>query len=206
MTELSFAQSFLATLDSKPTKLPADYVENPRNYPARSATILPKMAKPLAKRQKLAPGQERSITVALKSLRNPPLDITLSSQTPNTSILDLKNAVSEKASIPAAKLRLLYKKKPVGDSKVLKDVVGEDESSVEFSIMVLGGAAAVTKEEPADATAPVAQGQSGKEALVTEEFWSDLKGFLTQRLRDEKQADKAYDIFKGAWESHGSSI
>ncbi|RDW95328.1 hypothetical protein BP5796_01091 [Coleophoma crateriformis] len=226
MTELSFAQSFLTILDTKPTKLPADYVEDPRNFPARSAvsltppsdlaerypanevisqSILPKMAKPLSKRQKIAPGAEKSITVSLKSLRNPPLDITLSSQTPNTSILDLKTAVSEKTGISADKIRVLHKKKPVGDSKVLKDVVGED-SSVEFSVMVIGGAAAVNREvEPeGTSTAPVAQGESGTELLSTDEFWADLKGFLTQRLRDEKTAETTFGVFKNAWESHGS--
>lgn len=33
-TELAFAKSFLSLLDSKPTKLTADHVEDPRNYPA----------------------------------------------------------------------------------------------------------------------------------------------------------------------------
>jgi len=37
MTELSFAKSFLATLDSRPTRLSADHVEDPRSYPARGA-------------------------------------------------------------------------------------------------------------------------------------------------------------------------
>ncbi|RDW88094.1 hypothetical protein BP6252_00126 [Coleophoma cylindrospora] len=206
MTELSFAQSFLTILDTKPTKLPADYVEDPRNFPARSASILPKMSKPLPKRQKIAPGAEKSITVSVKSLRNPPLDITLSSQTPNTSILDLKTAVSEKTGISVDKIRVLHKKKPVGDSKVLKDVVGEEDSSVEFSVMVIGGAAAMNREVEMEGTspAPVAQGESGAEVLSTDEFWADLKGFLTQRLRDEKTAESTFGVFKNAWESHGS--
>lgn len=166
------------------------------------------MAKPLAKRQKTAPGAEKSISVSLKSLRNPPLDITLSSQTPNTSILDLKAAVSEKTGISADKLRILYKKKPMGDSKVLKDVVGNDDSNVEFSVMVIGGAsaAATNKEVEMGGTsiAPVAQGQSGKEVLSTDEFWADLKGFLTQRLRDENAAATTFTTFKEAWELHES--
>ncbi|KAG0647930.1 hypothetical protein D0Z07_6043 [Hyphodiscus hymeniophilus] len=138
MTELSFAKQFLTTLDTKPTKIPADHVEDPRNYPAHSAYILPKMPKPLAKKQKLAPGSERSLDITLKSLRNPPLDITLSSQSPSTSILDLKTAITSQTSIPISTLRLLYKKKPVSDSKVLKDIVSEEEHKAEFSVMVLG--------------------------------------------------------------------
>src|SRR5277367_815932 len=119
------------------------------------------MPRPMAKRQKLAPGQERSLTISLKSLRNPPLDVVLTSQSPLTSILDLKIEVSSQSSIPVDKIRILHKKKPVGDAKVLKDLVGEEETSVEFSVMVMGGAASVKMEGIAVATTPVAQGPSG---------------------------------------------
>lgn len=40
MTELSFAKTFLTTLDSKPTKLSEDHVEDPKNYPGRGAVRL----------------------------------------------------------------------------------------------------------------------------------------------------------------------
>jgi hypothetical protein len=161
---------------------------------------LPKMAKPMTKRQRLAPGQERSLTITLKSLRNPPLEIVLKSQSPLLSILDLKSEVSSQASIPVDKLRILHKKKPVGDSKVVKELVGEEDASVEFSIMVMGGAASVKKSDEEMVDAPVAQGPSGKEVLGTDEFWGDLKGFLVQRLRDEAEAEKLFGTFKTAWE------
>ncbi|KAH8820577.1 cell-cycle control medial ring component-domain-containing protein [Xylogone sp. PMI_703] len=199
MTEVSFAQSFLSALSSRPTKISSEHVEDPRTYPARSAYILPKMPKPLPKRQKLAPGQERSISVALKSLRNPPLDIHLSSQALSTSVLALKEEVSSQASIPVDKIRILYKKKPVTDSKVLKDLVGEDEQAVEFSVMVIGGAAAVVVKDEA----PTAQGSSGASELATDEFWGDLKGYLVQRLRDEKEGERVFGVFKTAWDSQG---
>src|SRR5271168_2020596 len=105
------------------------------------------MPRPMAKRQKLAPGQERSLTITLKSLRNPPLDIVLKSQSPLTSMLDLKTEVSNQASIPIEKIRILHKKKPVGDAKVLKNLVGDEDTSVEFSVMIMGGAASVRKED-----------------------------------------------------------
>src|SRR5277367_2719023 len=119
------------------------------------------MPRPMAKRQKLAPGQERSLTISLKSLRNPPLDIVLKSQSPLTSVLDLKTEVSSQSSIPVDKIRILHKKKPVGDAKVLKDLVGDEETSMEFSVMVMGGAASVKREENMQPTAPVAQGSVG---------------------------------------------
>lgn len=160
------------------------------------------MRKPPAKRQKLATGEERSISVSLKSSRNPPLDVTLSALSLNTSILNLKESLSAKEGIPIEKIRVLYNKKPVGDAKVLKDVVGEEDTKAEFSIMIMGGAASVknvgTPEKEAEA--PVAQGASGLESLASEEFWGDLGGFLVQRLRDEEQGNKVYELFKKAWE------
>lgn len=208
MSEVTFAKSFLAALDSRPQKLSADHVEDPKNYPARPPYILPKMPKAMSKAVKLAPGQERSVTVHIKSLRNPPLDIRLSSQPLNTSILDLKSSVSSETSIPTDKIKVLYKKKPVSDSKVLKDLLGDDETSVEFSVMVLGGAAAAVAaggakaedKEPA-AAAAVAQGVSGEAVLATDAFWTDLRGFLSQRIRDEKITEELFAKFLSSWES-----
>jgi hypothetical protein len=166
------------------------------------------MPKAMSKAVKLAPGQERSVTVHIKSLRNPTLDIRLSSQPLNTSILDLKSSVSSETSIPTDKIKVLYKKKPVSDSKVLKDLLGGDETSVEFSVMVLGGAAAAVaavgakaeEKEPA-AAAAVAQGVSGEAVLGTDAFWTDLRGFLSQRIRDEKITEELFAKFLSSWES-----
>lgn len=165
----------------------------------------------MSKAVSLAPGQERSITVRIKSLRNPPLDIRLSSQPLNTSILDVKTSVSSETTIPVDKIKVLHKKKPVADSKVLKDLLGEDETSVEFSVMVLGGAAAAVSPAPkheddpaATATtdaASTAQGTSGEAVLQTDAFWTDLRGFLSQRIRDEKITEELFGKFLSSWES-----
>lgn len=176
---------------------------------------LPKMSKPMTKRVALAPGQERSVTVHIKSLRNPPLDIQLTSQPLNTSILDIKTAVAEQASLVADKIKVLHKKKPVADSKVLKELLGEEEASVEFSVMVMGGAAAAAAPAAptvAPATSPAAktgetaegtnpaQGLSGEAVLATDEFWTDLRGFLSQRIRDEKITEDLFGKFLSSWE------
>lgn len=168
------------------------------------------MSKPMSKKVALAPGQERSVTVHIKSLRNPPLDIKLTSQPLNTSILDIKTAVAEQASLLLDKIKVLHKKKPVADSKVLKELLDEDETSVEFSVMVMGGAAAAAAaspaaspvakaEEPAEGTNP-AQGISGEAVLATDEFWTDLRGFLLQRIRDEKITEDLFAKFLSSWE------
>ncbi|KAI0413412.1 cell-cycle control medial ring component-domain-containing protein [Xylaria grammica] len=208
MTEVSFAKSFLAALDGRPIKLSPDHVEDPKTYQARSEYILPKMPKAISKRKgtSIAPGQERSLVVTVKSLRNPPLDIRLSSQTINTSVHDVKASVAKETGIAEDKIKILHKKKPISDSKVLKDLIGEDDTAVEFSVMVMGGAAAAaaaaaaTVEKP-ETQSEVAQGLSGADVLQTEEFWGDLKGFLLQRIRDEKIAEDLTNTFQEAWKA-----
>ncbi|TGJ78668.1 hypothetical protein E0Z10_g10088 [Xylaria hypoxylon] len=202
MTEVSFAKSFLAALDGRPIKVSPDHVEDPKTYQARSAYILPKMPKAMSKRKSVAPGQERSLIVTVKSLRNPPLDLRLSSQTLNTSVHDVKTSVSKETGIPEDKIKILHKKKPVPDSKVLKDLVGDDDTTVEFSVMVMGGAAtaAATVGKP-ETQSEVAQGLSGAGVLQTEEFWGDLKGFLLQRIRDEQLAEELTNTFQEAWKA-----
>lgn len=169
------------------------------------------MPKAMTKRVALVPGQERSVTVLIKSLRNPPLDIKLTSQPLNTSILDVKNVVVEQTGIAADKIKVLHKKKPIADSKVLKDLLGDGETSVDFSVIIIGGAAAVGSDAPVTtagktegAAAPVAnpaQGPSGDAVLQTDEFWTDLRGFLLQRIRDEKITEELFGKFLSSWES-----
>lgn len=99
-------------------------------------------------------------------------------------------------------MKLLHNKRPVADSKVLKDLIGDDTavSSLEFSIMVIGGAAAIPPAEEEKA------GGAEQEVapLDTEAFWSDLKGFLMQRLKDEKQAEDLSKLFKSSYDSSQS--
>ncbi|KAI0004825.1 cell-cycle control medial ring component-domain-containing protein [Xylariaceae sp. FL0662B] len=203
MTEVSFAKSFLAALDSRPIMVPADHVEDPKRYPPRSAYILPRLPKPMSKRKPsaVAPGQERRLAVVVKSLRNPPLDVRLPSQTPTTSVLDVKAAVSRETGIPVDKMKLLHRKKPVLDSKVLKDLVGDEDTNVEFAVMVMGGAAAVVRTATPAQGDVVAQGPSGGDVLGTSEFWDDLRGFLLQRIRDEKIAGDLTETFQAAWKA-----
>ncbi|KAI1269733.1 cell-cycle control medial ring component [Xylariaceae sp. FL1019] len=208
MTEVAFAKSFLAALDGRPIKLSPDHVEDPKTYQARNAYTLSKMPKAMSKRRPsaTAPGQERSLTVTVKSLRNPPLDLRFSSQSLNTSVLDIKASISKETGIAEDKIKVLHKKKPVADSKVLKDLATDDETVVEFSAMVMGGAAALPKTDSptkTDSQNDVAQGPSGSEVLESQDFWDDLKGFLLQRIRDEQVAADLTSTFHGAWKAKG---
>jgi hypothetical protein len=110
--------------------------------------------------------------------------------------------------LPIEKIKVLLNKKPVADSKVLKELVSGEEDVVEFSVMVLGGgvvkpqtgASTPTPMSPPAEHGPVAQGVSGEDVVKTQEFWSDLEGFLQQRVRDEQVATQLMGVFKGAWE------
>ncbi|GAP85638.1 putative ubiquitin supergroup protein [Rosellinia necatrix] len=205
MTEVSFSKSFLAALDGRPIKLSPDHVEDPKTYQARGAYILPKMPKAMSKRKggSVAPGQERSLAVTVKSLRNPPLDLRLSSQAPGTSVHDVKASVARETGIAEARIRMLHRKKPVPDSKVLRDLVGDDDVAVEFSVMIMGGTTAAAAALPAkpDAQPGVAQGLSGADVLQTPGFWDDLNGFLLQRIRDEQLASDLVTTFQQAWKA-----
>lgn len=147
-----------------------------------------------------APSQPaKSLTVTFKSLRNPPLDISLPPQDPTTSVLTLKSHLESASGIPASKLRLLYKKKPVNDSKILKELLSEEDvaagvDSLEMGVMVMGGVSS--------ARAPA---QVEKSVVETDAFWGDLKDFLLQRVKDEKEGVELYDLFRGAWEGSRKS-
>ncbi|KAI2631594.1 cell-cycle control medial ring component-domain-containing protein [Xylaria nigripes] len=204
MTEVAFARSFLAALDGRPIRISPDHVEDPKSS-ARSAYILPKMPKAMSKRKgtSVAPGQERSLVVTVKSLRNPPLDLRLSSQSLNTSVHDIKVYVAKETSISEDKIKILHKKKPVSDSKVLKDLVGEDDTTVDFSVMVMGGAAAVAVATQPVEPIEVAQDLHGNNILQTQEFWDDLKGFLRQRIQDEQLVAEITNTFRESWTAKG---
>lgn len=115
--------------------------------------------------------------------------------------------------LPVDKVKLLFAKRPVGDSKTLRELVassssssggdgGDEVSQVEFSVMVLGGvvpAAGKKEAEGVGSGSVVAQGLSGRAVLETDEFWGDLRGFLQQRVRDEGVAGEMVEVFKGAW-------
>ncbi|KAM0250897.1 hypothetical protein ACHAQJ_008431 [Trichoderma viride] len=220
MAEVAFAKTFLTSLDSRPIKLSPDHIEDPKTFPPRPPYILPRMPTPMSKLPSLArpaPGQEPSISVSLKSLRNPPLDITLPALPLSTSVLDIKAAVQAQTRIPIEKMKLLLNKRPVTDSKVLKELLAkESDKTIDFSVMVLGGAAAIPpleEEKPAgdamDTDAPVSTAQADAATveadLESDAFWADLKGFLQQRLKAEAKGEELSDLFKSSWQASRSS-
>lgn len=235
MTEFAFAKQFLSALGARPMRISPDHVVDAREYPAQPAFILPKPASGTRLRR-AQPGAESAsspsnaagsapgTTVTLKPTRPSPSTPSLtlpSPQPPHTSMHALKTAYAAASGLPVDKIKLLHKKKPVGDTKTLKDVLGDDVSTdAEFGVMVLGGAAtaaaaaspAATPERVASpgvetlaggaaAGVPLAEPVvTGEDVAKSDAFWSDLEGFLGQRLKDEAVARRMAGAFKGAWE------
>jgi ubiquitin-like protein 4 len=105
----------------------------------------------------------------------------------------------------------------------------EKGKTVEMGVMVLGGApdppaktgpthggdaAPVPPSAAAEFPAPAAekmdgieevsspppvQGPSGKEILETEEFWTDIQGYLEQRIKSEAEAVRLVQKWKSNW-------
>ncbi|KAL5425102.1 hypothetical protein PMIN06_007954 [Paraphaeosphaeria minitans] len=234
MSELTFCKTFLTALDARPVRLSSDHIADARQYPDGAVFVLPKLPTPphparpnpttSSSSQDASPS---TLTVSLKPMKPSHPTVTQDKVAPAaTSIYDLKTAYAAQTSLPAAKIKILYKKKPVADSKTVAEVVGVDAAAeVEFGVMVLGGAvaggtpvqsppalapaeekglavtvAAGAAEEVKEKTeTPGAQGPSGK-AVVNDGFWVDLKGFVVQRIRDEKEGQRMVGVFKSAWE------
>ncbi|KAE8365398.1 cell-cycle control medial ring component-domain-containing protein [Aspergillus caelatus] len=220
MAEANFIKSFLTSLDSRPIKLPADYVIDPERV-GRVPFLLPRMPAPHPEmpkkvKQAQAPGSAKSITVNLKSARNPVLEFKLSNKPiSTTSVQDLKDAVrgrvvdAQSNKIPLDKIKILYKRKPVAGKTISEILADEPEmlaggKEVEFGVMIMGGAKVVDEDQEMvdrGASPKAALGPSGESVLETEEFWEDLEGFLAQRIKDNEEAQKLRSLFKEAWSS-----
>ena len=216
MTELSFAKTFLSSLDSRPLKLQPDYTANPKTVELNGPYTLPKMPTPFKRATSSGLVDEAAqkpsvLNVTLKSSRNPVLSISLPKTDLDTTVLDFKQKVASDLKLEGTeKIRVLYNKKPAGDVKTLKELIGDEPlqagQEIELGVMVMGykGVDVAKTEDTtmrdAGGETSVAQGPSGEEVLGAEEFWADLKGFLVQRIRDEAKAGEVFDKFRGSWE------
>lgn len=170
-------------------------------------------------RQTQAPGSSKSITVRIKSARNPALEFSLvNAPLSTTTVQDLRDAVRSRVAdaqgnqVALDKIKILYRRKPVsGTGKTVAEVLADEPDilvggkEVEFGVMIIGGAKtidAAAQPEPAeqrDVSPPKpAVGPSGEEVLKTEVFWDDLQGYLEQRLKDEHEAKRLRALFKDA--------
>lgn len=153
---------------------------------------------------------------------------TLPSQSPDTTVLDLKTEYAQKSGNEISKIKLLYNKRPASDLKTLKELLPEPTpKQVEFSVMIMGGGIAspagpstpaveipdptkMPSKTSIDDSAPLSEkaetvAQTGsspagnaQEIYKSDEFWADLRGFLVQRLKDESEGDRLLGMFKTA--------
>ncbi|RMJ27210.1 hypothetical protein PHISP_01919 [Aspergillus sp. HF37] len=220
MAELAFVKSFLSVVDSRAIKIPADHVFDPERVGLRVPYTLPRLQPPRPEmpkkvKQRQAPGASKSITIRLKSARNPALEFTVPN-TPlaSTSVEDLKDAVrarvadSEGNKVALEKIKILYKRKPVTGKSIAEVLADEPDmmaggKEVEFGVMVMGGAKVVepTKEgeDQEWEKVPSQPAAEGERVLENDDFWDDLQTYLGRRLQDGGQAKKLRELFRNAW-------
>lgn len=166
------------------------------------------------KRQQ-APGSSKSITIHLKSARNPSLEFTIANAPlSTTSVEDLKDSVRDRVvdgsggQVAVEKIKILYKRKPVTGKSVAEVLADEPEmlgggKDVELGVMIIGGAkvleAKSAEGEKKGEDVLDSATTTGKAILETEEFWNDLQSYLVQKLKDGEQATKLMGLFKDAW-------
>lgn len=113
------------------------------------------------------------------------------------------------------KVRILHARKPVPDSRTVREVLGGEEGvaelakaapvgqlEVELGVMIMGYKAEDQAPEGMAEPGGVAAGTGaaeGEEDGEGEAFWSDLKGFLLQRVKDEKRAEEMHQAFRSSW-------
>ncbi|KAL2000813.1 hypothetical protein VTN02DRAFT_2588 [Thermoascus thermophilus] len=184
MAELAFTKSFLSGLDARPVKLRADYVFDPQSIGLRVPYTLPRLDPsrhpPMPKKVSTAqpPGASKSITIHLKSARNPVLQLTVdNAPLSTTTVEDLKDAVHQRvvadpqtgAKVPLDKIKILYKRKPVTGKTVAEVLADEPDAlaggkEVELGVMIMGGATVVSPEAAPAAAAAAAEEEKKPEA------------------------------------------
>ncbi|KAF2858187.1 hypothetical protein K470DRAFT_266281 [Piedraia hortae CBS 480.64] len=192
MSEVTFAKGFLATVDKKPVKLAADYAGDPKTYAAQAPYILSKQAHAFPTR---AAGKDdakakKHVSVTIKPMRGGQTvtgDFSL-----DATVHDVKSLYATKTG--AERVKVLYKKKPANELKTLRDL-GVD-GDVEFGVMVMGGAEQYSSAAPESEKAH--EEATGKKTALDDQFWTDLRGYLEQRLRDANEAERLVTVFRGA--------
>ncbi|KAL9621476.1 MAG: hypothetical protein Q9160_004119 [Pyrenula sp. 1 TL-2023] len=148
MSETTYIKSFLQTLDSKPTKYPADHIFDSKTFPPRLPYTLPKLPHPphpLPSKSSStvppapAPGSTPStappsslLKIHLSSTRPPTISLTLPPSDPSiTTLTHLKQAVLKALGDPEGltleKVKILSGKKPVtgGAGRTVAEVLEE---------------------------------------------------------------------------------
>lgn len=133
--------------------------------------------------------------MTLKPTKAGPSPLTLSDKDLTTSIFDLKSAYSKEINHPVEKIKILYAKKPVADTKTLKDVLGNEATStqeVELSVMVMGTLGTGTSQ-------PTSQAQTPAAVDVPEPTMADAPG--SEQAQNEAGKDKeTLNVDSGAHE------
>ncbi|KAI4198377.1 MAG: hypothetical protein LQ350_005314 [Teloschistes chrysophthalmus] len=170
MTELSFAKSFLATLDNRSIKLQPDHVAD------------------IKKLELKGPGVEG---IKILYQRKPVGD--------GRTVGEVVGAAAGGESGEGEKGVEFGVIVMGGGAAADTGEKGTAAGKEEGGDTLMGGTEAAAREA-AGGEVPVAQGISGEAVLQSAEFWDDLKGWLMQRVRDESVAEGCWSLFKRGWD------
>lgn len=183
-------------------------------------------APPATPSAKPSSSSSATLTITLKPLRasaTGPNAVVVKDQTPDSSIYDVKAACAAQAGYTTEKVKILWERKPVSDSKTVKEVVGEAAApgaEVEMGVMFMGqptqapargsgesSPVPVAEEQGTDRRESVyedassAQAGHGEAALESKEFWDELQGFVSQKLHNESLTTKVMQGFRQSYQS-----
>ncbi|KAL2423923.1 hypothetical protein ABEF95_009977 [Exophiala dermatitidis] len=185
MGDLQFAKQFLTTLDNKPNKYPSDYAFDPKTFQMRIPYTLPRLSHPphplppKTAPSAPAPGSESAastVTVTLKSARNPNMILVVPSVDPTTTTIHaLKEQIQSYLGGPTVvhldKIKVLWNKKPVPPSKrTVAEALDQKtvEGNIEFGVMVMGGAPDPPPQTPLSIPEPQMAGAPLSEKAAVE--------------------------------------
>ncbi|KAF8543435.1 hypothetical protein BDD12DRAFT_212398 [Trichophaea hybrida] len=205
MTELSYSKSFLSMLAQRPIRLAPDYVQDPRQLPARNPYTLPHTHPEKKKRPRTDTAGDASVTITLKPLRPTPgsTPLTLPSVALSTTVTTLKHKYAASMNADPARVKLLLKSKPLSDVKTLSELGFADGDEVTITTMLMPGKAGDAAPPPPSAAAPEVEMNDVKtRVLAGEGFWKELGVFLQERLGKEEvveDPEKVLAVFRAAW-------
>lgn len=92
---------------------------------------------------------------------------------------------------------------PGSENAAVEAETGMNPADVTSTSMAMEGVIPTSEKPRTESQSqPVQPGETSGEALLeTAEFWTDLEGFLAQRLRSQEDATRLKGVFKRAWSS-----
>ncbi|EPX75361.1 uncharacterized protein SOCG_04603 [Schizosaccharomyces octosporus yFS286] len=133
MSQVQIVRSFIEELSKNPKKHPDRIPADKINGSALSTTIgLPEAPFPKEEFK----NEEKTLHITAKTVRPPVISVSAEVSTSST-ILELKESLAPQLNVAVPSLRLLYKGKPLVNSKFLTDYFDPETTEVSLQMFLL---------------------------------------------------------------------